>query len=39
MDKTDFNFLEDLAEELRRIDPIYEAEAKELEAIIKRERD
>ena len=39
MDIEDINFLEDLAEELRRIDPeAYEAEAVELENIIYRER-
>ena len=39
MDKEDINFLEDLAEELRRIDPdVYEAEAIELENIISREK-
>ncbi|KKL68697.1 hypothetical protein LCGC14_2122430 [marine sediment metagenome] len=38
MDIEDINFLKDLAEELRRIDPdTYEAEAIELENIIYRE--
>ena len=37
MDKEDINFLRDLAEELRRIDSVYEAEAIELENIIYRE--
>jgi len=37
MDKEDLNFLKDLAEELRKINPIYNAEADELENIIFRE--
>ena len=37
MDIEDINFLQDLAEELRRIDNTYEAEAIELENIIHRE--
>ena len=38
MDLEDINFLRDLAEELRRIDPdTYEADATELENIIYRE--
>lgn len=37
LDQEDINFLKDLAEELRRIDPnVYEAEAIELENIIDR---
>lgn len=37
MDEEDINFLQDLAEELRRINPeVYEAEAVELENIIYR---
>jgi len=34
LDQADINFLEDLAEELRRINPVYNAEAEELENII-----
>ena len=34
LDQEDLNFLEDLAEELRRHDGTYEAEAEELENII-----
>ena len=37
-DQEDINFLEDLAEELRRINPVYNAEADELENIIYRAR-
>lgn len=36
LDKEDIYFLEELAEELRRIDKVYEAEAIELENIIYR---
>ena len=40
LDQEDINFLEDLAEELRRIDPeVYEAEAIELENIIYRAKE
>ena len=40
LDLEDINFLEDLAEELRRIDPnVYEAEAVELENIIFRAKE
>ena len=38
MDEEDINFLKDLAEELRRHDGTYEAEAIELENIIYREK-
>ena len=34
LDQEDINFLEDLAEELRRIGPVYNAEADELENIL-----
>ena len=36
LDQEDINFLEDLAEELRRHDGVYNAEAVELENIIHR---
>lgn len=36
LDQEDINFLKDLAEELRKISPVYEAEAIELENIIDR---
>ncbi len=37
LDQEDINFLEDLAEELRKINPpIYKAEAEELENIVHR---
>lgn len=34
IDQEDVNFLEDLAEELRKINPVYNAEAIELENIL-----
>ena len=39
LDQEDINFLEDLAEELRRHDGVYDAEAIELENIIFRAKE
>ena len=39
LDQEDINFLEDLAEELRRHEGVYEAEAVELENIVFRARE